>query len=73
MANQAIRHILEPNLTDEQIVKLYLHYKEQDEKLKEKHPKLFLECKNFWRLYKNEILRDPKNAHLRRSIYEDIG
>ncbi len=71
------RIVNEPNLSDETLVKLYLAYKKEtndrDEALKRKHPKLFQEAKNFWRIYAKEILNDPKNAHLKRSIKEDTG
>ena len=61
---------LEPNLTDGQLVKLYLHYKEEQERekqiLKNKYPQLFQGIKNFFFTYKNDIFHNPKNAHLRR-------
>jgi hypothetical protein len=31
------------------------------------NPELYMECKNVVRMMKKEWLRDPKNAHLRRT------
>jgi len=63
--------ILEPGLTEEQKSKAIGYNKAQDEDLKAKNPELFMLCKNFWRLYKNEILSDSKNAHLKKAIEEN--
>ncbi len=42
-----------------------------DEKLKAGHPELFLLCKNYWHACKNEIMKDPRNAHLRRETRQE--
>ena len=57
-----MRIVLEPNLTEKQLVKLYLNYKEEIEgtKLKEKHREAFLEAKRFVEMNKNEILRNSQ-------------
>ena len=41
-----------------------------DEQLIAKHGELFMEIKTFIHHNMTEILRDPKNAHLRRSTVE---
>lgn len=33
-----------------------------------KNPELYLLAKNFFRVYKNQILRDKKNKHLRGNL-----
>ena len=54
------RILIEPNSTDEQLIKLYLSYKSDDSKIKEKNPKLFMECKNWVNANRIDILNQLK-------------
>lgn len=62
--------VFEPDTTQEQRQKVIGHY------LKEKHDALimakedpiFIEFKNFFRIYWQDIMKDPSNAHLRREV-----
>ncbi len=51
---------LEPNLTDEQLIKLYLHYKGEDKKLVKDNPELFMLCKNWVNDNRIDILNQLK-------------
>lgn len=67
MLRKAMVIQLQPGLSDEQIIKLHQHYKDEErehkEQLKKNNPKLFEEMKLFLRTHIKEIFKD--NPHLR--------
>ncbi len=64
-----MRVIFEKDTTQEQRWKVVEHYLN---KKKYKDKATIQEFKNFFRIYKDEIWNDPKNAHLRRDNKEVI-
>ena len=51
---------LEPDLIDEQTIKLYLDHKGQEKKLIKENPELFMECKNWVNANRIDILNQLK-------------
>ena len=62
------RLVVEPNLSNEQLMNLYGHIKAttklSNELLKAKYPELFEICKNYFWLNKNSLLKRSKVASL---------
>ena len=68
------RIVFELDTTQEQRLKVIKSYNDEEKEKIDKahrHP-LFMEVKNFLRIFKDEIFNDPDNAHLRRNNREVI-
>lgn len=62
--------IFEPETNQEQRNKALAAEDLEDLRIKSKYPEEFIELKTFFRMYKDELFKDPKNANLRKEVHE---